>query len=88
MLKIQFFNKKTYIIKLLSGSGASTHDATASWVEDVTPNSFKACVMEAGRSTKAQAPHINWFAYQGKLDKVCFQVISMFFYKNIGTEYS
>ena len=26
--------------------------------------------MEAGRSTKAQAPFINWFAYQGKMEKV------------------
>jgi len=63
----------------ISGSGLSTHDATASWVEDVTPNSFKACVMEAGREVKSQGPFINWFAYQGESEHVRANV---FFRKN------
>lgn len=48
----------------------STHDASASWVEDVTPNSFKACVMEAGREVKSKGPYINWLAYQGDVENV------------------
>ena len=48
------------------------HDATSSWVQNVTPNSFKACVMEAGRKDLVHAPYINWFAYQGRMEKVTF----------------
>ena len=48
----------------------AAHDATSSWVEDVTPTSFKACVMDASRQSLTIAPMINWFAYQGELEHV------------------
>lgn len=58
----------------IEGDMPSTHDATSSWIENLTPNSFKACVMEAGRRTLQKAPYINWFAYQGKIKDVRFTI--------------
>uniref|UniRef100_A0A7M5XJW8 EGF-like domain-containing protein n=2 Tax=Clytia hemisphaerica TaxID=252671 RepID=A0A7M5XJW8_9CNID len=61
----------------IDGDDQSTHDASASWIENITPNQFTACVMEAGRFTKSTPPSISWFAYQGKVDKVMTQKIEV-----------
>ncbi|XP_057295241.1 uncharacterized protein LOC130623744 [Hydractinia symbiolongicarpus] len=59
------------------GRMANVHDATSSWIEDVKPTGFRACVMEAGRRNLVMPPHINWFAYQGKMDHVKSQRIEV-----------
>ena len=44
-----------------------THDASASWSEQVTVNGFKACVLIAGRHFFYHvdtAPSVHWMAYQ------------------------
>jgi len=58
-------------------NGETVHDASTSWVEDVTGNGFKACVLEAGRRDLAAAPYINWFAYQGKMEGISADVIEV-----------
>lgn len=54
----------------IDGEMPTTHEATSSWVENVTPNTFRACVMEAGGRDLLDPPYINWFAYQGELPEV------------------
>ena len=46
-----------------------SHDATASWSEEVSINGFKACVMVAGRHFFgiADKPGVHWIAYQVRL---------------------
>ena len=56
---------------------AVTHDATSSWVENVTPESFRACVMDASRKNLLNGPSINWFAYQGKVENIKSHVIEV-----------
>ena len=55
-----------------SWDSQNSHGPSASWVENVTGNKFKACVMQPGRASKTVGPVIQWFAYQGEVDEVLF----------------
>ena len=54
-----------------SNRNNKTHDATASWSEEVSINGFKACVMVAGRHFHGivDKPGVHWIAYQVGLTK-------------------
>ncbi|XP_066928990.1 uncharacterized protein [Clytia hemisphaerica] len=51
-------------------NGLGSGKPSASWVEEVTPKKFKACVMLPGRSHGTMQPTINWFAYQGEMAEI------------------
>lgn len=57
-------------VSWMSNMDAPVHQATASWVQKITPNNFEACIMEASRRDITDTPYINWFAYQGKMENV------------------
>ena len=63
----------------VNDSKSQVHDAAASWVENVSENGFKFCVMESGRSEGP--PHgiatVEWIAYQGAPEGGTSGVISI-----------
>ena len=41
------------------------HDPAFIWVEEVTTNDFKACLVKGGRGIESNSTTIDWFAFQG-----------------------
>ena len=41
------------------------HDLAFIWVEEVTTNDFKACLVKGGRGIESNSTTIDWFAFQG-----------------------
>ena len=41
------------------------HDLAFIWVEEVTTNDFKACLVKGGRGIESNSTIIDWFAFQG-----------------------
>ncbi|XP_066023267.1 uncharacterized protein [Pocillopora verrucosa] len=41
------------------------HDPAFIWVEEVTTNEFKACLVKGGRGIESNSTTIDWFAFQG-----------------------
>ena len=41
------------------------HDLGFIWVEEVTTNDFKACLVKGGRGIESNSTTIDWFTFQG-----------------------
>ena len=55
---------KVFVSLSHEGAFSEVHVASVPWVESVTINGFKACIVETGDGSKNSAV-VNWLAFQG-----------------------